>query len=157
MRNRIAICAAVSALIPVALLFLSVASRNVDGFTGGSPLVRHFHIGVFDGGHWFHSHSLPYRGSTIAISGPGAPSPQVRGFDSPGIYYRFIRFPVDPEPLWTLRLSLAYPILLSLVFPLRWVLEFRRRAHNKRPALDAGTRLGLQFRPHRPGASEASR
>src|SRR5258708_4509790 len=122
MRNRIvAIFEAVSALIPVALLLFWALSRDIDGFRGGFPLVRHLHIGVFDGGLWLHSHSLPYRGSTIAITGAGTPSPEVRGFDFPGIYYRFIRSPLDPQALWTVRMSVAYPLVLCLVFALPWV------------------------------------
>lgn len=127
MRKRILpIGAALSALVLVALILLGVGSRHTNGFTGDFRLTKHFHLGVLDGGLWFHSHSLPYRGSIIEVVMPGVPSAQIRGFDFPGIYYRFIRLPTDPEPLWTLRLSLAFPIMLSLIFPLLWFLRSRR-------------------------------
>lgn len=138
MRNRIvAICAAVSALIPAALLLFSVLSRDVvDGFMGGFPLAQHFHVGVFDGGLWFHSQELPYRGSIL-----GSVPPKTRGLDLPGVYYRFFGF---PEPLWTLRLSLVYPLVATTVFPLIWVRRVWRGQHNPAAPVDAPTRFRLR-------------
>lgn len=129
MRNRIlATCAAASVVIAVGLVMFSALSRDVNGFTGGFPLARSFHVGVFDGALWFHSHSLPYTGGTLAMVREGFPSPRTTGFDFPGVYYRFIRLSLNPEPLWTLRLSLAYPVILSLVLPLLWLRRLWRRA-----------------------------
>jgi hypothetical protein len=124
MRNRIvAICAAVSALIPAALLLFSVLSRDVvHGFTGGFPLARHFYVGVFDGGLWFHSHELPYRGSIL-----GSIPPKTRGLELPRVYYRSFGF---PEPIWTLRVSLVYPLVAATVFPIIWLRRVWRGRHN---------------------------
>ena len=153
MRSRtLAICAAASALIPVGLISFSLLNRDVNGFTAGFPLARRFHVGVFDGALWFHSHSLPYTGGTVAIVREGFPSPRTTALDFPGVYYRFIRLPLHPEPLWTLRLSLGYPVVLALVFPLLWVRRFWRKAHNRvagRIALPAPTPPDMRVRIRR--------
>jgi hypothetical protein len=156
MRNTnraLSICAVGSAVIPAMLLLLSALTRDVNGWKGGLPLTPHFHVGVFDGGLWFHSHGLPYSGGTIAIAREGFPSPRTTDFDFPGVYYRFIRLPLHPEPFWTLRLSLAYPLVLSLVLPLIWTIRFRRAAHNERSGVDAGRPLRFHFWRRPPGAT----
>lgn len=125
MHNRkriLGICAVLSGVIPATLLFLFVLSHDVvAGFKGGIAVTPRFRVGVFDGGLWFHSDELPYRGSTIAISGSSSQAIRSKGFDLPGVYYRHFRFPLEPEPLWTLRLSLDYPLLISAIFPLLWL------------------------------------
>lgn len=139
MRSRIlTMCAAVSAFMPAALLLFSVLSRDVmHGFTGGFPLARHLYVGVFDGGLWFHSHELPYTGSIL-----GSDPPTKRGLDLPGVYYRFFGF---PEPLWTLRLSLVYPLVAASVFPIIWLRRVWRGRHNPAASVDAPTRTCLRW------------
>jgi hypothetical protein len=64
-----------------------------------------------------------------------------KGFDLPGVYYRHFRFPLEPEPLWTLRLSLDYPLVISAIFPLLWLNQVLR-APRKRAEGDGGS-IGL--------------
>jgi len=74
----------------------------------------------------------PYTGSIIEILGPqgqrGANSPNITGFgDTAGIYYRYIIWP-DGRKLWTLLISLRYPLILALPMPLIWLVRnYRRR------------------------------
>ena len=69
----------------------------------------------------------PYRGSIIYIEGlPNKPT--VSGFgDYAGVYYRHITWP-SGGLLWTLSLSLAYPLLVSLVLPAIWLIRHKRLA-----------------------------
>jgi hypothetical protein len=79
----------------------------------------------------------PYGGSIIAVSGAGrSPNdPKVSGVgDVAGIYYRMIRWQ-DGKSLWTLSLSLAYPLLLAALLPFVWIVRrARRRSANPTPA-----------------------
>jgi hypothetical protein len=77
----------------------------------------------------------PYSGSIIsmtsinnAITNPN--SPTKRGFgDFAGIYYRHFRWR-DGTLLWTLSLSLLYPLLVAMVLPMIWI--FRRSSRRQR-------------------------
>jgi hypothetical protein len=53
------------------------------------------------------------------------------GLDLPGVYYRCFRLSSHPGPLWTLRLSLVYPLAVSAVFPLLWLRQLQRTRHNQ--------------------------
>jgi len=66
----------------------------------------------------------PYSGSIIAITSPGRPSGvRVTSFgDTAGVYYRFIRWP-DGRSLWTLSLSLLYPLAASALLPIIWLIR----------------------------------
>jgi hypothetical protein len=71
----------------------------------------------------------PYSGSIIAIAGdPNRPKVSGVG-DVAGIYYRMIRWP-NGASLWTLSLSLAYPLVVATVLPALWVI--RRSRHRGR-------------------------
>ena len=68
----------------------------------------------------------PYRGSIVAIEGdPLGPTKSAVG-DSAGIYYRHFRWS-SGESLWTLSLSLAYPLMASLLLPVFWTVRHMRR------------------------------
>lgn len=43
--------------------------------------------------------------------------------DFPGIYYRHFQWPNAPAPLWTLMVSLWYPLFLFSVLPSVWILR----------------------------------
>jgi hypothetical protein len=127
-------CALASLLIPLLLVLLSTVTRKVGDFYGGAPLAPRLHVGVFYGGLWFHSDSLPYMGSTLFIGDARSRATRKRGLDFPGLYYRFFQFPDQAEPLWTLRVSLLYPLAASAMCPLVWLFRFWSRTHNNRVA-----------------------
>ncbi|MDB5392332.1 MAG: hypothetical protein JWM11_7978 [Planctomycetaceae bacterium] len=92
---------------------------------------KSFHVGVwnreFDSRIVFFNDAEygPYRGSLIGLEGSD-PSldPQIRAFgDTWGIYYRDLRWP--DERLWTLMVSLWYPIILFALPPIMWWLTCR--------------------------------
>jgi hypothetical protein len=71
----------------------------------------------------------PYQGSFLAFAGD--PNfPQIKGIgDIAGLYYRFIRWP-DATFLWTLTISLLYPVIFAAVLPVLWMIRrwrYRRR------------------------------
>lgn len=114
------------------------------------PVTPSYYLGFERGSMWLYTLSMPYRGSIMWIGDTNDPPPIVRewrfgdyGFahivrvgkgeklserscDLPGIYFRrFWRFDKDP-PYTTLCLSLWYPVLLSAVMPLLWIIRRRR-------------------------------
>jgi hypothetical protein len=42
--------------------------------------------------------------------------------DFPGIYYRHFQRPNEPQPLWTLMMSLWYPLFLFSILPVIWII-----------------------------------
>jgi hypothetical protein len=69
----------------------------------------------------------PYGGSIIGLAGDST-GPTASGVgDVAGIYYRMIRWP-NGTSLWTLSLSLAYPLLLALPLPVVWLIRRSRRS-----------------------------
>jgi hypothetical protein len=62
----------------------------------------------------------------IIFDGKGAIQVTATGADFPGIYYRHFQWPNTPEPLWTLMVSLWYPVFLFSVLPLIWILRHWR-------------------------------
>ena len=80
---------------------------------------------------WSFSNSTmygPYRGSVIAMG--SSPNPTMTGFgDTAGIYYRIIRWP-GGNVLWTLSVSLAYPLVMTMVIPVVWII--RRKLGTRR-------------------------
>lgn len=113
-------------------------------------IAPNYHLGFERGSMWLYTLAMPYRGSIMWMSDTNDPPPVVRswrfgdyGFahtvlvgkgeklskrscDLPGIYFRrFWRFDNNP-PYTTLCLSLWYPVLLSAVMPLFWILRRRR-------------------------------
>jgi hypothetical protein len=101
----------------------------------------------------------PYRGSIMLLTDSNQPPPIVRGWsighysigqetdfdrrgevlliekacDMPGIYFRHFRRPNEALPLWTLMVSLWYPLFLFNVLPAVWI--FRRwRSRRSQPS-----------------------
>lgn len=71
----------------------------------------------------------PYSGSTIQIvDEKGNASPRldrkIEWGDTCGFYYRYFRWP-DGKTLWTLMLSLWYPLLAFCILPAFWLLRHR--------------------------------
>ena len=114
----------VGLVISLLLLGLSIAafavSGNVNPYECNLSLIDGFHVSLHARGadarivFFSDAEYGPYQGSMIRVGARGAsPSPtepKVRGFgDFLGIYYRHIRWPEDGT-LWTLDISLWYPI-----------------------------------------------
>jgi hypothetical protein len=105
-------------------------------------LTNAFHVSVWDGPEYPVVGSLvffnnreygPYRGSLIGISdtdGTSVPvlDRKVAWGRSYGVYYRYFRWP-EGHVLWTLMVSLWYPIILFSLLPAIWF--WRRHAHLK--------------------------
>lgn len=71
----------------------------------------------------------PYQGSIIHVGFPSDPNePSVTSIgDTAGVYYRKIWWP-DGLMVWTLSLSLFYPLAASTVLPMVFAVRFFRRA-----------------------------
>jgi len=68
----------------------------------------------------------PYHGSIIALTSPEWPierifSKQQAFGDICGIYYRYFRWADSGDVLWTLSVSLFYPMIVFAVLPTIWV------------------------------------
>jgi hypothetical protein len=127
----------VGLVISLVLLGLSIVAFAVSGKV--DPYERHisltdaFHVSLHARGAdarvvFFNNEFGPYQGGLITVGSKGAPpspdEPGVTGFgDFLGIYYRHIRWP--DGALWTLDVSLWYPIIL---FGLCALWAGRRRA-----------------------------
>jgi len=73
----------------------------------------------------------PYHGQILDVAVPEGypPRPGVKwvGFgETAGIYFRWIRWP-NGRLVWTLALSLMYPLLASAVIPFIWLARRYRR------------------------------
>jgi hypothetical protein len=62
-------------------------------------------------------------GKEIIFDGKGAIQVIATGADFPGIYYRYFQWPNKPKPLWTLMVSLWYPLFLFSILPSVWILH----------------------------------
>ncbi len=91
----------------------------------------------------------PYSGSIIGFSSAKSPAvdpngPRVWAFgDTAGIYFRRFRWP-SGKSLWTLSISLLYPLALSCILPIVWFTS-RRRA----------SRYGFPLQSSAPGKHQA--
>ncbi|QOV87379.1 hypothetical protein [Humisphaera borealis] len=69
----------------------------------------------------------PYAGSIVGFAGdPNGPTTSGFG-DFAGVYYRMIRWP-NGSSLWTLSLSLFYPLLAASALPIAWRVRRWRRS-----------------------------
>ena len=70
----------------------------------------------------------PYYGSLIQMFGPSTLLSEAHFGDTAGIYFRYFRWP--PGVLWTLMISLWYPLILFSIQPAIWlILNLRSRTH----------------------------
>jgi hypothetical protein len=116
----------IASAIGCGLMMLAlVVSYRMDMRRDGITFTEHFHSGIFDGGLWFYSDQLPYHGSIIQL-GDQPPILQKSGFDCPGVYYRYFRFPTNT--IWSVMISLWYPVVALAILPVIWM--FHRRRHN---------------------------
>ena len=126
----------VSVALLVATLVLTVGGIWLNPSDHHLSLGERFHIGV--GGHGWDRRLVlfsdgeggPYAGSVVSLLGAdGDVRPaldHLTGFgDTAGIYYRYIRSP--DATVWTLTLSLWYPIVLFAILPAIWWTRKERR------------------------------
>ena len=80
----------------------------------------------------------PYRGSIISLSdsqGNSVPPITKRAWgDLFGVYYRYFHWSDTGETLWTLMVSLGYPLLLFSVLPAFWLWQRYGRLYRGKPA-----------------------
>ena len=126
------LAAAVSTIVFCLLLAAWFAADAVDPRKQFISLSSGCHLSIDARGadprvHVFNDSSYgPYAGSIVGIVGDPN-RPKVSGFgDLAGVYYRMIRWS-SGRSLWTLSLSLIYPLLLAAVVPVVWLL--RRSRH----------------------------
>jgi hypothetical protein len=132
------IAAAVSATAFCAIVVVWVAAGSVDPSKQFVSLSAACHISIDARGAdarlavFNDANYGPYRGSILSIVGdPNAPT--VQGFgDAAGIYYRMIQWP-DGAQLWTLYVSLAYPLMAAAVLPCIWAIRHSRRTQRGFP------------------------
>jgi len=143
MKYRVSsIASFVSAAFAVCTLGLWLATFSVSPWHHYVLLTRRFHVSVWSG---FSGDTLgrlvifnnadygPYRGSIIGIMDEkGEVYPRldhsVEFGDSFGVYYRYFRWP-GGGTLWTLMLSLWYPLVLFSILPVFWVFWRLRLRH----------------------------
>lgn len=135
------------------MLILSAATFMLDPWNHRVSLGSQFHVGVWRmrgdtlGRIMFFSDADygPYRGSLIGlINGDDIVSPfdrRVAWGDSCGVYYRWFHRP-DGTTLWTMALSLWYPLMAFLA--ISTVLSKYRRGV---PCISVSQRLGRVKRP----------
>lgn len=139
MRKRVFnLACLVSAVLAVVILLLAAATSFVNPWDHRVSIGRHFHISVWDG---FQGDAIgrivffndaeggPYRGSLIALEGESLEQLERVSFDWYGIYYRYFHWRAG-DTLWTLMISLWYPLLLCLVLPSIWF-SYRVRSRAK--------------------------
>ena len=120
---------AVSGIFCIAFVGVWLVSFFLDVSKHGMVVNQNFHIGFFNGAVSFYSHDVPYRGSIIQIDGY-PPILALKHFTFVGIYYRYFRFP--SETVWTLIISLAYPVIFFSVLPALWMRRrMAKRSHQR--------------------------
>jgi hypothetical protein len=112
----------------IVLLWLSAGVGNIDGITPLATFSKDCHLTIFGHGADYrvaiYNDAVygPYHGSIVGMAGPdGRTGIQGHGFgDTAGVYFRHFRWP-GGAVLWTLMISLLYPLAISLVLPIIWI------------------------------------
>jgi hypothetical protein len=137
-----------SAVVWGLLALMLPISYRLDIWKHYVAITSRFHIGFFQGGVWFYSHDKPYMGSIMNIGAPpthevsrvwrtshgdygvalstfigeqGEIVDKMTACTLPGIYFRHFQVHGEVLPLWTLMVSLWYPLLLSAILPSFWI------------------------------------
>jgi hypothetical protein len=122
---------------------LVIAWKSADGFNSWTHFITlapglHLTLTTRDGGAnlaFFNDGRLgPYLGGTLGITSKGSQHPtQIRDtqFDAIGVYFRLIRWPSGPK-IWTVTLSLWYPLALCAILPTMWIIRRRRERREVR-------------------------
>ena len=120
----------ISAVLLVCTISLGTWSFWTDPRTDCLSMGDEFHVAVQYGRVSFFNvkNYGPYHGSIISLSSSKDSADGVfavrRGFgDACGIYYRYFRWAESGDVLWTLSVSLVYPLILFAVLPTVWTLR----------------------------------
>jgi hypothetical protein len=121
----------------VTIFLLVVSNCDVDPRQDMVSMTRDCHVTVADGRIVFFSNteSGPYRGSVVQFSDDkGSAYPPIKRTefgDTWGIYYRHLRWLDSGVVVWTMAISLAYPLMAFAILPVTW--GWRRWRHRRRP------------------------
>lgn len=127
------IATVISTALLAGTLFLFVATNFLNPWDHYLTLGPSFHVGVWKGGDgsaivFFNdAEHGPYRGSITGLVGYVDPTlVHKSGFGlSYGIYYRYFQW--THATLWTLMVSLWYPLVAFSILPAAWYYRFARR------------------------------
>jgi hypothetical protein len=127
----------ISAILLACTVFLWVWSFWTDPRKDCVSLSGNFHVAVENGrASFFNMKDYgPYHGSVISLSSGEETAysafAERRGFgDTLGIYYRYFRWADSGIILWTLSVTLLYPMIVFSLLPLTWAWK-RWRAKTK--------------------------
>lgn len=123
----------VSALFLVVTVVLAIASFMVDPWKHSISLGDGFHVTLWHPSDnpsvvFFSDQDYgPYPGSIVGIVGPdGTVYPkrlkEIHFGAIAGIYFRYFQW-APTDVLWTLMVSLLYPLMLFAVLPVAWLLQ----------------------------------
>lgn len=129
LRRLLNISIYISMLMLGLLLTSAIASIWINPWPHHVSVSKRFHIGVDNAGSDFDIRLVffnndnygPYRGSMMQVDGNPVYDREVAPGDKAGIYYRYFR--LGPYVLWTLMVSIWYPI--GLFAPLSIIGFFR--------------------------------
>jgi hypothetical protein len=138
MANRaFSIASLVSAVLLGCTALLWLSAFVLDPWSNRLSVTGDFHIAVWGGCDgpplgrlvFFNDKRYgPYRGSIISVSGYKEPA-EVRCWgDAFGVYYRYFRWSGSGATLWTLMISLAYPLAMFSFLPAGWLWVRWRRS-----------------------------
>ncbi len=76
-------------------------------------------------------HAGDYDVSQITLTNLDSTSDKLKACDLPGIYFRYWQMHDQERPLWTLMISLWYPLFLFSILPVIWIFHSWRLRHSK--------------------------
>lgn len=118
--------------------FVSLGSRFHASFSGRDENVRlvFFNLAVYGPctGCTYSVSSPPLANGAPAPANPNAPHSFESGEERAGVYYRCVTWP-NGLVLWTLEVSLFYPLVLSAFLPSFWIVRNFRRTPRGFPVL----------------------
>lgn len=127
------IATVISTALLAGTLFLFLRSWENPSTTPFFSVTSSFHIGIWHGADgpniaFFNNAEYgPYRGSLIGLEGVVDPDLlRVSHFGmSYGVYYRYFQW--THTTLWTLMISMWYPLVAFSILPATWYYRFARR------------------------------
>ena len=126
-------------MLGVALVLLLPLSYHPkqDSFKPGVAIAPRFHVGVLNGAVCIYS-DLAFGGGTTGISRDDGSVDRVRerALDFPGGYY--VAFCGPKGTVWSLNMSLLFPIVASAALPFIWRYRFRWGRPPNQPAPGTG-------------------
>ena len=81
---------------------------------------------------WHIENYEKYDFGQITFTNPNSTVDKLRLCDLPGIYFRHFQIHNQVRPIWTLMVSLWYPLFLFSVLPIWWIFRRWRSRHSQR-------------------------